>query len=274
MSNLDNEVKIKKTSSEEKLLSYAERIKNFLNSNVSVYFFIGFFTIVASIQILVDGLTGNLESNSKELTLDLIIWFGSINAIFSIIYSARLKSKFFIFATISLLCWIWRSILTGLTLNALKLIILFFPTILRFIKWKSGEINNKKVHVQRTKPRYLMLTIVIMILLILGMGYLTFTLDKQEIINENLPYIDGANFIFSLSGSIFTAFGFMEGWLFVVAALLMVVTSYIMLAVKDFAPLNVSGIISAVTFMVLNVGTIVTWLAIYHATHNTFKYQK
>ncbi|BDV02538.1 MAG: hypothetical protein HPAVJP_4270 [Candidatus Hepatoplasma vulgare] len=270
--NYETKESSKKTisKSEERLKSFSDRIKKLFHSNWAFVVFISIFTVLTIAQLGYDGANGLLTNNdNNQLAIDLLIWVNAICIICSMIFTARISSWFFAFSFIGLTMLITRSILTGLPLNALKAVILFLPVLLRFIRWIKGKHAGRDINVRRMSPFLFIGIIMFVIAISYGVGY-----GVRNLESENLPYIDGTNFCFSLVASLLVAVGFIEGWLLTIVAAICAMLSYIFLNIDGYISLSINGIGVTIIFMFLCFGTILTWMSIYYSRNNTFKYIK
>ncbi|BDV02537.1 MAG: hypothetical protein HPAVJP_4260 [Candidatus Hepatoplasma vulgare] len=270
--NYETKESSKKTVSktEERLKTFSDKNRKFFHSNWSFIIFISFFTILAIVQLSYDGTKGYLTNNANDqLTVDLLIWINAICMICSMIFTARINTWFFAFSLLGLITLIVRSIIVGLLLNALKSVIVFLPVILRFIRWFKGQHAGRDINVRRM-PIFLFIGIVIAVSAIsYGVGVGATNLDE-----ETLPYTDSVNFCFTLASSMLIAFGFIEGWLFALVIGITAILSYVLLNADGVISLSIVGLGAASVFLLLSVGTILTWMSIYYSRNNTFKYTK
>lgn len=241
-------------------------------SNWIFLFVILFFTLITIVQFLYNYFSKDIIFENNEFLFLILIWIGSIFSMSSIIMSARLNRSFFLFGVFALIIWTTRSFIAGLFLDMIRLIILFIPGVIQYFRWNKEKTTKDKIKVKRLHTWKIITIIFIAIIVGVSIGLGFSYINESSIFYDKVPYMDGLNFSFGLISSLIISFGFLEGWILLIASSFFLIMTYIMLSINFDQAISITGIISTTFFALINFTTGISWLHDYYLDNNTFRY--
>ncbi len=180
------------------------------------------------------------------------------------IYTIRLKRRYFYFNTMSMILFLFNNIMQGLFVNGIKIFLLWFPLIVRYVRWSDksdkGKINRIP---RRLKLQYFVGIAIFYLGLSAGFGFLIANVFEKE----SKPFLDCAAFVFSLGGAFLEMYGIIEGFVFSLVGAILILVMWIQLH-------SYTMIVTQTVWIISLVGTILSWLAIYYENYGTFKHVK